>query len=119
MTQKIHVNCDLRHFLISGKIGKKKKGNIKQFVKKAGISAAVVQKFRLFDDFTELLFVSPADDLPVGVAAVDDAYDEHTGDGHVPDDFVNVHRYVHFIVFLRHEMILLLFAFLVFIIPIF
>ena len=53
MTQKIHVNCDLRHFLISGKIGKKKKGNIKQFVKKAGISAAVVQKFRLFSDFTE------------------------------------------------------------------
>ena len=78
------------------------------------------QIFRLFSVFTRrLLFISPADDLPVGVAAVDDAYDEHTGDGHVPDDFVNVHRYVHFIVFLRHEMILLLFAFLVFIIPIF
>ena len=88
--------------------GKKKKN------KKAGISAAVVQKFRLFDDFTELLFVSPADDLPVGVAAVDDAYDEHAGDGHIPNDFIYMNGNVNFILILHfYKPSLLLIRFLI------
>ena len=116
MTQKIHVNCDLRHFLISGKIVKKKKGNIKQFVKKpdflqrlcrsSGFSAILRSpeaargrsQERSWGRWRRLLFVSPADDLTIGVAAVDDAYDEHAGDCHIPNDFIYMDGNVNFII---------------------
>lgn len=61
-----------------------------------GTGRAIAWRRRLF-------LVSPADDLPVGVAAIDDAHDEHSSDGHVSYDLIYMNGYVNLVVFFSFQ----------------
>ena len=51
-------------------------------------------------------FVSPLENFSVSVAAIDDAYNQHTGNRHISYDFIYMNGYIHGIFFSAHNTIL-------------